>query len=267
MNRASEYGLSAGSSTIEESSASTPALQSVLNWLPTVEWCVLASLAVVFVGLALVPGWRSLKSEFPDYYLAAELYHQRIPLDRVYEWAWFQRQNDHLAVRDGLVSFAPNPPTSILPLLPLTTLTPLNAKRVWMVSNLILLALSLLALRHATQLGWRRLILITLFEYSSAQGRFHVCPILRTDSVPHLYRVLRLLPKQALDCRSGVVHRRGHEIVPSPISDPLHSEEKLASPDGFSDWANSAWRDFAQFVRGGSAPSFRAGSVIPGFSW
>jgi hypothetical protein len=164
MSRASEYRLSARSSTIEEASASAPAPQSVLNWLPTVEWCVLAGLAVVFVGLALVPGWRSLKSEFPDYYLAAELYHQGIPLDRVYEWAWFQRQNDHLAVRDGLVSFAPNPPTSILPLLSLTTFTPLNAKRVWMVSNLILLALSLLALRHATQLGWRRLVLIALLS-------------------------------------------------------------------------------------------------------
>ena len=132
------------------------------GWLPAVEWFILVALAVTFIGLTLVPGWRSLRSEFPNYYLAAELYHRGIPLDRVYEWTWFQRQNDHLQVREGLVSFAPNPPSSILPLLPLTRLTPLAAKRVWIVFNLVLLALSLFALRPAVQLPWRRLILITL---------------------------------------------------------------------------------------------------------
>jgi hypothetical protein len=142
-------------------SASPEATPDILDWLPGVEWCILAILAVAFIGLALVPGWQSLKSEFPNYYLAAELYHQGIPLDRVYEWTWFQRQNDHLGVRDGLVSFAPNPPSSILPLLTLTRLKPLAAKRTWIGCNLALLALSLFVLHRTTRLGWRRLILIT----------------------------------------------------------------------------------------------------------
>lgn len=135
--------------------------QQLSDSLPAIEWCVLAILAAAFIGLTLLPGWRALLSEFPNYYLAAELYHQGIPLDRAYEWTWFQRQNDHLHVRDGLVSFAPNPPSSIIPLLPLTRLSPLSAKRVWMMGTLVLLALSLLALRQTTQLGWRRLVLIT----------------------------------------------------------------------------------------------------------
>jgi len=162
MNPASESGLCAKSSDIEDVAAIPAATPKTPNWLPAIEWCILAILVVGFVGFAIVPGWRSLRSEFPNYYLAAELYHQGIPLDRVYEWTWFQRQNDHLGVRDGLVSFAPNPPSSILPLLPLTRLKPLAAKRAWIVSNLVLLALSLFALRRTTQLGWRRLILITL---------------------------------------------------------------------------------------------------------
>jgi hypothetical protein len=151
-----------GSSDTDNLSAGPPPSPNILNRFPTVEWCIIAILAAAFAGLTLVPGWRSLKSEFPDYYLAAELYHQGTPLDRVYEWTWFQRQNDHLGVRDGLVSFAPNPPMSILPLLPLTRLQPLAAKRVWISSNLVLLALSLLALRQTTRLGWRRLVLIAL---------------------------------------------------------------------------------------------------------
>jgi Glycosyltransferase family 87/WD40-like Beta Propeller Repeat len=132
------------------------------HWLPAVEWCLLVALACTLVGHSFVPGWRTLKSEFPNYYLAAELYHRDIPLDRVYEWTWFQRQNDHLGVRDGLVSFAPNPPTLVLPLLPLTGLQPLAAKRVWLVFSVVFLASSLWFLHRVTSLSWRRLILISL---------------------------------------------------------------------------------------------------------
>ena len=136
--------------------------QRSFAWLPAVEWCLLAVLAGTFIGHSFIPGWRTLKSEFPDYYLAAELYHRNIPLDRVYEWTWFQRQNDHLGVRDGLVSFAPNPPTLVLSLLPLTRLQALAAKRVWLCFSVVLLALSLWFLRRVTSLSWRRLILISL---------------------------------------------------------------------------------------------------------
>jgi Glycosyltransferase family 87/WD40-like Beta Propeller Repeat len=134
------------------------------GWLPRAEWWVVAVLALVFVGHSFLPAWQSLQSEFPDYYLAAELYHQGFPLDRVYEWTWFQRQNDHWGVRDGLVSFAPNPPTSVLPLLPLTRFRPLAAKRIWLVLSVVFLALSLWVLRQVTSLSWRRLILISLLS-------------------------------------------------------------------------------------------------------
>ena len=131
-------------------------------WLPIVESFVLAGLLAVFVGRSVLPAWRTLNSEFPNYYLAAALYHRRIPLDRIYEWTWFQRQNDHLQVRDGLVSFAPNPPTLILSLVPFTTLQTLDAKRVWLVLNLVVFVLCLWILRRVTSLNWRRLGLIAL---------------------------------------------------------------------------------------------------------
>src|SRR5215471_10838778 len=130
--------------------------------LPTVEWVTVGVLAVAFVVVSFVPAWRSLKSEFPNYYLAAELYRHDIPLDRVYEWTWFQRQNDHWGVRDGLVSFAPNPPTLILASVPLAWLKPLAAKRAWLILSLASLALSVAMLRRVTTLSWRRLSLITL---------------------------------------------------------------------------------------------------------
>ena len=132
------------------------------RWLAIVEWVLLASLLATFAGHSLLPAWRNLNSEFPNYYLAAALHRERIPLDRIYEWTWFQRQNDHLGVRHGLVSFAPNPPTLILSLVPFTTLKPLVAKRVWLVLNLFFLVASLWMLRSVTSLTWRRLGLISL---------------------------------------------------------------------------------------------------------
>ena len=130
--------------------------------LVVVEWCALALLALLLIWHSFLPGWANLGSEFPDYYLAAEIHHRGIPLDRIYEWPWFQRQNDHLGVRSGLVSFAPNPPTSVFTMLPVAGLEPLVAKRVWMMFNLLFLGLSLWALRLVTVLSWRRLILISL---------------------------------------------------------------------------------------------------------
>jgi hypothetical protein len=132
------------------------------RWLPIAEWLALTGLVVTFAGGSFWPAWRALKSDFPNYYLAAELYHRGIPLDRVYEWTWFQRQNNHLGVSVGLVGFAPNPPMSILSLVPFTTLQPLAAKRAWLVCNLVFLAFSLWALHQVTLLNWRRLGLISL---------------------------------------------------------------------------------------------------------
>ena len=132
------------------------------GWLPAVEWTIIALLALAFVAHSFVPAWRTLRSEFPNYYLAAELYRHNISLDRVYEWTWFQRQNDHWGVRDGLVSFAPNPPTLILVSVPLTGLPPLIAKRVWLIFSLVLMAVVLGIMRRVTALNWRRLLLISL---------------------------------------------------------------------------------------------------------
>jgi hypothetical protein len=110
------------------------------------EWILLAALLAVFAGRGFLPAWRTLNTDFPNYYLAASLYHRSIPLDRVYEWIWFQRQKDYLSIEQPLVGFVPSPPICVLPVLPLSSLPPLAAKRAWLVLNLgfLLLAVGLL---------------------------------------------------------------------------------------------------------------------------
>jgi len=147
------------------------------------EWTVTALLLVTLVKGSFMQGWSSLRNEFPDYYLAAALPRHGIPLDRVYEWPWFQRQNDRLDVSDGLVSFAPNPPSSVLPLVPLAVLRPLAAKRVWLVLNLAFLVAALWLLSGVTSLGWGWLLLISLLcvvplHFTFMFGRYYVLILL-----------------------------------------------------------------------------------------
>jgi hypothetical protein len=115
----------------------------------------------MFVFRGLVPAWRTMNTDFPNYYLAAAIHRQGLPLDRAYEWRWFQRHKDHLQIDQSLVGFLPNPPLCAAPLLPIAALPSLDAKRVWLVFDFVLIALSLATLRSVTALPWRRLLLLT----------------------------------------------------------------------------------------------------------
>lgn len=126
------------------------------------EWVLVAILLAIFAGSGFRPAWRTLNTDFPNYYLAASLSHRGIPLDRVYEWIWFQRQKDYASIQQPLVGFVPNPPICVLPVLPLSLLSPLAAKRVWLLLNLGFLLLALGLLHRVTKLAWRRTALITL---------------------------------------------------------------------------------------------------------
>jgi hypothetical protein len=144
------------------------------HYAAVAEWTLLAILLAIFAGGGVVPAWRSLNTDFPNYYLAASLCHRGIPLDRAYEWIWFQRQKDYLNIPQPLVGFVPNPPICALPILPLSGLPALAAKRVWLVLNLGFLVLALELLRRVTELPRRRIALISLLCVVPLRANFLV---------------------------------------------------------------------------------------------
>ena len=163
--------------------------------LATIEWLLLAALLLVFVIFGFLPAWRTMNTDFPNYYLAASIHRQGIPLDRAYEWRWFQRHKDHLQIDQSLVGFAPHPPMCAVPMLPLAGLPSLEGKRVWLILNLGFLALAVWILRRVTQVSWRRLLLLTF-----------LCILpLRENFLFGQYYVLILL----LLCVAYYAHRRG----------------------------------------------------------
>jgi hypothetical protein len=136
--------------------------QSLARLLPAAEWLMVAALLLLFVMQGFIPGWQKMNTDFPNYYLPALLHHQGVKIDRAYEWRWFQRHKDYAQIDQPLVGFVPNPPLSAAPLLPMAWLpSSLDAKRAWLLLDLVLLAISLALLRRLTELGWRRLLLLT----------------------------------------------------------------------------------------------------------
>ena len=115
------------------------------------EFALCALLGVLLVFTGIVPGWKKLQTDFPNYYLAARLRVEGIPLDRAYEWEWFQRQKDHRQIDQPLVAFF-HPPLCALPFLPLAYLSPITAKRIWISLNLLFLVLSIALLSKTTRL-------------------------------------------------------------------------------------------------------------------
>lgn len=136
------------------------------------ERLLLVCLIVAFVVKGLVPAWGHLNSDFPNYYLVARLHRAGYPMGRIYEWLWFQRQKDHLGIDQGIVTFIALTPPSALIIEPFSSLSPLAAKRCWLVANLIFLLFIVLLLRRITSLGWERIALLMFLAFIPLRSNF-----------------------------------------------------------------------------------------------
>jgi len=136
------------------------------------ERILFALLMLLFLTRGLIPSWNHLGSDFADYYLVARLYRTGYPVERVYEWTWLQRQKDHAGIERPLVGFAPSTLTSALLVLPVSSMSPLQANRTWLVISLGLLLSSAALLKKITDLPWRRLGLIMCLAVAPLHTNF-----------------------------------------------------------------------------------------------
>ncbi len=137
-----------------------------------IQHAVLLVLLAGFVVKGFVPAWRTVNSDFADYYVVARLYHAGYPLERVYDWTWLQRQKDRQSINQGLVSFSPSTLLSALPIVPFTPLPALAAKRGWLVANIIFLSLTILLCTRFTKLGWERVAIVALLAFIPLRNNF-----------------------------------------------------------------------------------------------
>jgi hypothetical protein len=173
-----------------------PSARSLINgthsWTMWSERVLLVALLLLFVTKGFIPAWRHLNTDFPNYYLGARLYHQGYPIERVYEWTWFQRQKDHLGIDQRLVGFIPLTLPSILPVMPWCSLPPLQAKHFWLLMNVLFLMATGLLLKASTTLNFQRIAFLTLLAViplhdSFLFGQMHVLVLLLLTLAAWLY--------------------------------------------------------------------------------
>jgi hypothetical protein len=136
----------------------------VARWIRLGEWVLFALLAVYLSGRILPNAWRKLNTDFPDYYLTAQLTREGNNISQAYEWVWLQRQKDHRNIDQRIVGLGVITPFSTLIIWPLTSMPPLTAKQFWLSLNLGFILGVMLLVRSLTRISWRRIALITFLS-------------------------------------------------------------------------------------------------------
>src|ERR1700744_3707432 len=116
-------------------------------------------MAIYFATHTLPSAWKTLNTDFPNYYLTARLAKEGSNTSQIYDWVWLQRQKDHREIDQAIVSFVPITPFSTLFVWPFASLRPLDAKHCWLILNILFILASLLLLRSLLPFPWRRIVL------------------------------------------------------------------------------------------------------------
>ena len=117
-------------------------------------WLLIAVLGIRLLLTALLPALQEPGSDFLNFYTASKIVSEGRPLGPAYSsFTWFQGQMDSYGLDHYLGGFIPHPPPAALLFLPLATLDPLSAKRVWILANVALLIAGCYLLARLSSLG------------------------------------------------------------------------------------------------------------------
>src|SRR5271170_2741040 len=109
--------------SVPVTSTSTPRNGWLVSHQPVIEACLILPLAFLLLWKGVLPGWKSLNTDFPNYYVAARLIREHYSLDRIYDWIWFQRAAERFGIQHQLVGFLGLTPFSALPIVPFSWLS------------------------------------------------------------------------------------------------------------------------------------------------
>ena len=101
--------------------------------MPVTEWLIFALMAAYFGIHTLPAAWKTLNTDFSNYYLTARLAREDSSTSRIYEWVWLQRQKDHREIDQRIISLVPITPFSTLAVWPFAAMPPLSAKHCWLI--------------------------------------------------------------------------------------------------------------------------------------
>ena len=139
----------------------------------TIAWSVVAAASFLwFLSDSFGRGWSQITTDFPSYYTAARLTTTHTPLPIFYEYPDFQREIGRAGTGMQLGGYIPQTPLTMVPMIPLSWLQPLHAKRVWLILNLGFLGLSLRLLSKLTRFTVAQLWIVIFIGYGALRQNF-----------------------------------------------------------------------------------------------
>jgi len=133
---------------------------------------ILVVIACGFLGNSFRTCWTRLSTDFPNYYTAARAVRLHLPLSDFYDWTWFVRQMNAAGIENQLGAYTPQTPLTMLPFVPLAGLPAQEAKRVWLIADLLFLGAVVAMLARSTGLYWESIAFLLVSGYGSLQSNF-----------------------------------------------------------------------------------------------
>jgi hypothetical protein len=135
-------------------------------------WTAVTLASLFFLATSFRNGWTHVETDFPNYYTASILARRHMPLQRFYDWPWFQRQMNYTGTERQLGGYIPQTPLTMVPILPLSGLAPQAAKQAWLMLNLVFLGISVVLLARLTYISAGLILLIAFGGYLSLESNF-----------------------------------------------------------------------------------------------
>ena len=158
----------------------------------TLEWFLLLGFSLMLAFHTLPRAWKTLNTDFPNYYLTADLAREGYDVSRAYDWRWLQRQKDHHSIDQPIIGLAPITPFSTLFVWPLTWFSPLTAKHLWLILQLCLLIPIVFALESLTGQPLRRIALLSVacfpLHRNLLYGQFYILLLAMLIGACYAYR-------------------------------------------------------------------------------
>src|SRR5215831_17367194 len=105
------------------------------------------------VWMYIIPAWKTIVTDFPNYYVSSWAVRHGDDLARLYDPVWFEHEKHRAGIERPAALFNYFPPLNALIMWPLADLSPIRAKRAWTIINVIALAALVALTTKASGLG------------------------------------------------------------------------------------------------------------------
>jgi hypothetical protein len=122
---------------------------------------ILAAFAcAAFLAIIFRDARRNPAPDFSMYYTGARALIEGDRLRDLYDWTWFERAMSRAGIDDQLGAWVPNPPLTMLPMVPLTLFSPRTAMWIWNCISLGLLIATLWTLSRISRIRFEYIALL-----------------------------------------------------------------------------------------------------------